>query len=238
VVGDLGDVVPDKEIPLERVAVRLQFASEAGLAALEQQLRMLREEYFPAASPVQQEVAAPKGEVRNVTAREDRFLRAAVLRSSTLVHGGKLVIPARADAPIGFHDPERIKAWDAAGKRIHDEDEGIAAPAGQPAEGYKLVPLEPTTEMKLAGQQYASDTADRPKGLWWWGRLFQAMLAAAPSVGQPATSSEAAPAPVVPTSPNECPTCGLEEWDYVYEPGRVSPSYKHCCRCDTKWSAQ
>jgi hypothetical protein len=45
-VGDLGDVVADKEIPLERVAVRLQFASEAGLAALEQQLRMLREEHF------------------------------------------------------------------------------------------------------------------------------------------------------------------------------------------------
>lgn len=50
-VGDLGDVVPDKEIPLERTAVRLQFASEAGLAALEQQLRMLRAEYFqPAGS--------------------------------------------------------------------------------------------------------------------------------------------------------------------------------------------
>jgi hypothetical protein len=45
-VGDLGDVVADKEIPLERVAVRLQFANEAGLAALEQQLRMLREEHF------------------------------------------------------------------------------------------------------------------------------------------------------------------------------------------------
>ncbi|MFA7291847.1 MAG: hypothetical protein WC023_06320 [Rhodocyclaceae bacterium] len=45
-VGDLGDVVPDKEIPLERTAVRLQFASERGLFALEQQLRMLREEHF------------------------------------------------------------------------------------------------------------------------------------------------------------------------------------------------
>ena len=45
-VGDLGDVVPDTEIPLERVAVRLQFASEVGLKALEQQLSMLRREHF------------------------------------------------------------------------------------------------------------------------------------------------------------------------------------------------
>jgi hypothetical protein len=47
VVGDLGDVVEDKAIPLDRVAVRLQFLSEAGLRSLEQQLRMLRAEYFP-----------------------------------------------------------------------------------------------------------------------------------------------------------------------------------------------
>jgi hypothetical protein len=45
-VGDLGDVVSDKEIPLERVAMRLQFASEDGLNALEQQLRMLRVDHF------------------------------------------------------------------------------------------------------------------------------------------------------------------------------------------------
>lgn len=46
-VGDLGEPRnPGQEIQLERVAVRLQFASERGLFALEQQLRMLREQHF------------------------------------------------------------------------------------------------------------------------------------------------------------------------------------------------
>ncbi len=43
-VGDLRDVVRGQEIPLERTAIRLQFASIAGLDAVEQQLRFLREE--------------------------------------------------------------------------------------------------------------------------------------------------------------------------------------------------
>lgn len=49
--------------------------------------------------------------------------------------------------------------------------------------GWKLVPVEPTTEMKLAADQYASDTKDRAKGIWWWGRVYQTMLAAAPAGG-------------------------------------------------------
>lgn len=43
-VGDLGDVVKGAEIPLETVAIRLQFKSLAGLDALEQQLAFVREE--------------------------------------------------------------------------------------------------------------------------------------------------------------------------------------------------
>ena len=43
-VGDLGDVVKGAPIPLERTAIRLQFASLAGLGALEQQLNFIRAE--------------------------------------------------------------------------------------------------------------------------------------------------------------------------------------------------
>ena len=46
VVGDLRDVVPGTVITPDRMAVRLAFFSVAGLNALEQQLRILREESF------------------------------------------------------------------------------------------------------------------------------------------------------------------------------------------------
>lgn len=49
-VGDLRDNQPGTVIQPEQMAVRLRFASEAGLAALEQQLRILREERFAAAA--------------------------------------------------------------------------------------------------------------------------------------------------------------------------------------------
>jgi len=45
-VGDLRDDGPD-EIPAELMAVRLRFENVAGLDALEQQLRLLRETHFP-----------------------------------------------------------------------------------------------------------------------------------------------------------------------------------------------
>jgi hypothetical protein len=48
-------------------------------------------------------------------------------------------------------------------------------------EGWKLVPVEATNEMQWAANDYAEATKDRPKGMWWWNRLYQAMLAAAPS---------------------------------------------------------
>lgn len=46
-VGDLRDNKPGTVIQPEQMAVRLRFANEAGLAALEQHLRILREEHFP-----------------------------------------------------------------------------------------------------------------------------------------------------------------------------------------------
>lgn len=53
----------------------------------------------------------------------------------------------------------------------------------QPAsisEGYQLVPKEPTREMNFAADTYATETKDNVKGFWWWGRVYKAMLAAAP----------------------------------------------------------
>jgi hypothetical protein len=47
VVGDERDNEPGAEMPAERMAVRLEFASVAGLDALEQQLRHLRRVHFP-----------------------------------------------------------------------------------------------------------------------------------------------------------------------------------------------
>jgi hypothetical protein len=43
-VGDLGKAIPKDPIPVERIAIRLQFSSMDGLRALEQQLQFIREE--------------------------------------------------------------------------------------------------------------------------------------------------------------------------------------------------
>jgi hypothetical protein len=43
-VGDLGTEIKTEAIPIERIAIRLQFASLEGLGALEQQLAFIREE--------------------------------------------------------------------------------------------------------------------------------------------------------------------------------------------------
>jgi hypothetical protein len=47
-------------------------------------------------------------------------------------------------------------------------------------EGWKLVPVEATNEMQWAANDYSTATESKPKGMWWWNRLYQAMLAAAP----------------------------------------------------------
>ena len=51
VIGDLKDVEPGTEIDPSSMAVRLAFFSVSGLDALEQQLRILREESFPSTTP-------------------------------------------------------------------------------------------------------------------------------------------------------------------------------------------
>jgi hypothetical protein len=69
-------------------------------------------------------------------------------------------------------------------KRCHNPHHACdqTVPEGTSGLDYRFVPSNPTSEMKLAGQKYASDTLNKPKGLWWWGRLFQAMIAASPTV--------------------------------------------------------
>jgi hypothetical protein len=49
--------------------------------------------------------------------------------------------------------------------------------------GWKLVPVEATAEMKRAADDYATATATQPKGMWWWGRVYEAILKAAPADG-------------------------------------------------------
>jgi len=58
-VGDLRDTEEGAKIPVEKMAVRLEFANVAGLDALEQQLRILRSVHFGTspAAPVAEEVA-------------------------------------------------------------------------------------------------------------------------------------------------------------------------------------
>jgi hypothetical protein len=49
--------------------------------------------------------------------------------------------------------------------------------------GYQLAPAEPTREMLFAADTKACELADRPKGFWYAGLIYKAMLAAAPKPG-------------------------------------------------------
>jgi hypothetical protein len=57
---------------------------------------------------------------------------------------------------------------------------------------WKLAPAKATPEMERAADAYAIASAHRPKGFWWWGRLYEAMLAASPQApsGQQAEPTE------------------------------------------------
>jgi len=58
---------------------------------------------------------------------------------------------------------------------------------------WKLAPAKATPEMERAADAYAIASAHRPKGFWWWGRLYEAMLAASPQApaGQQAEPTDA-----------------------------------------------
>jgi hypothetical protein len=90
VVGDLRENPPDaKPIQPEAMAVRLRFENVAGLDALEQQLRLLRAEHFPAAAPP----------VQPAPALTDEQIDAAMIEAGIGGYGedtGTYQIPVRA----------------------------------------------------------------------------------------------------------------------------------------------
>ena len=49
--------------------------------------------------------------------------------------------------------------------------------------GYKLVPIEPTPEMMVAGDTYARQNSPKA-GIWWLRRVFEAMISAAPEASE------------------------------------------------------
>jgi hypothetical protein len=72
----------------------------------------------------------------------------------------------------GGLDAAQIDAYSEGRK---DESEAAVVPTG-----WQLVPIEPTPKMARAGDDYATENSQRAKGMWWWSRLYQAMIAAAP----------------------------------------------------------
>ena len=75
VIGDLKDVEPGTEIDPSSMAVRLAFFSVSGLDALEQQLRILREESFPNTTPQPDRVTTKESYVEFCTTRLTRASR-------------------------------------------------------------------------------------------------------------------------------------------------------------------
>ena len=71
VIGDLKDVEPGTEIDPSSMAVRLAFFSVSGLDALEQQLRILREESFPNTTPQPDRVAELEQLRQRVTEKDE-----------------------------------------------------------------------------------------------------------------------------------------------------------------------
>ena len=58
---------------------------------------------------------------------------------------------------------------------------------------YQLVPKETDRAMDDAAEQYYIGTKTKMKGQWWWNRLYQAYLSAAPT--PPAQPAEQPPIP-------------------------------------------
>ena len=67
------------------------------------------------------------------------------------------------------------------------------APERNEMNGWKLVPVESSMEMVWAAQKFVEETERRSKGHWWWKRLYEAYLAAAP---EPAASQAQTAQPV------------------------------------------
>ena len=74
IIGDLMDVKPGTELDPKSMAVRLAFFSVAGLDALEQQLRILREESFPNTTPQPDRTAELEAALKEARDGIDEFL--------------------------------------------------------------------------------------------------------------------------------------------------------------------
>ncbi len=73
------------------------------------------------------------------------------------------------------------RSIEARTRRAEELLDRLAAESSQQVpQGYKLVPVEPTNEMCVAADAYVCETSQTPKGMWWWGKVYSAMLAAAP----------------------------------------------------------
>lgn len=136
VVGDTRDNVPGAMIQPEVIAVRIGFENVAGLDALEQQLRFLREEHFPGTA----QLAAPAAPVQSIaekldglaadaeasrTAATDQTLerihlhmREAYQHAATLARAAQLGAPA---APAHDHEADRQRFPDPDFNRWLDE---------------------------------------------------------------------------------------------------------------------
>lgn len=119
------------------------------------------------------------------------------------------------DNLLGF---EMIADCAGIGRQVTGEQEEADA---------RLISAAPellATLRALVDACYAADVAGNLAGEVDGSLLDSALAAIAKATG-PASS------------PDECPKCGSDEWDYVYEAGRVSASYKRCAHCDSEWSA-
>lgn len=105
--------------------------------------------------------------------------------------GADVVAPVQAEPRTQTSEiaPAREPSAD-----IHSCSQFCARPRCVAEREWVMVPRKATAEMERAADAYACETASRPKGSWWWGRVYEAMLAASPSGdGQPDSSHQVAP---------------------------------------------
>lgn len=103
-------------------------------------------------------------------------LKAQVKPTREWMNGAYIDVTVHAQAAF------KLLAYiDALEKALHRLEQPVKEADVSDATGWKMVPVDPTLEMTRAADDYADATANRPKGMWWWGRLYQTMLAAAPA---------------------------------------------------------
>lgn len=124
-VGDLKTFEGERQpIPAEKMTIRIDFANVAGLDALEQQLRLLREVHFPT-SP------AHTSEARDAATAVVDAVKA--IKSNPHVFLGDLVYEVREREGHGW-DGQWCKQWgdavDALDKALSDYDAAMRQEAG------------------------------------------------------------------------------------------------------------